>query len=76
MERIAQWLDDLDDWVGVAGLLAERFRNGILKLVSTGLLIAVLVLGVFVATLHPPMAMATAMLLAIGLLNKSVLALS
>ena len=76
MERIAQWLDDLDDWFGVLGLLAEKFRNGLLKLLSTGLLLSVM-LGAFAsAALHPPIAMAIAMLLGVTLLNKSVLSVS
>lgn len=68
-----QWLDDLDDWVGALGLLAEKIRSGLLKLVAMSALVLVLGLGVVLAQVHAPMATAIATLLFLGLLNKSVL---
>ena len=63
MERIAQLLDDLDDLVYAIGLLRERFRKLILALFATCFGSTLVGGGVILALFHPPMAMATALIL-------------
>ncbi len=72
MERIAQILDDLDDLIYSIGLMRERFRE-IMVLVLTALAGGVLtVAGILLALSHPPLAMATALLLFVSLLYRAV----
>ena len=72
MERLIQWLDDLDDLVYMVGLVGERFRRGLRSLLMTGFLLTIPIGGVLLALRHPPLAMATAMLLFVSLLYHSV----
>ncbi len=67
MERLVQWLDDLDDLVYMVGLVGERFRRGLRSLLMTGFLLTIQIGGVLLALWHPPLAMATAMLLFVSL---------
>ena len=67
MERLIQWLDDLDDLVYMVGLVGERFRRGLRSLLMTGFLLTIQIGGVLLALWHPPLAMATAMLLFVSL---------
>lgn len=72
MERLLQYLDDIDDMLGIAGLVWERLRRSVLRLSA---LIASLLLigsGVWLAQNHPPMALATCLLLLVTLLYRSV----
>ncbi len=68
MERFMQYWDDLDDLLGMIGLVSERIRN--LLSVSAFLLIALAVQigGVLLALRHPPLASAAAAMLAFLLL--------
>jgi len=63
-----QYWDDLDDVVGMIGLLSERIRN--LFSIALFLLLALVlqVGGVLLALRHPPLASATAAILAFLLL--------
>ena len=72
MERLIQWLDDLDDLVYMVGLVGERFRRGLRSLLMTGFLLTIQIGGVLLALRHPPLAMATAMLLFVSLFYHSV----
>ncbi len=72
MEFLLQYLDDLDDLYGVFGLVWERLRRAIIKMVSLGMLFAVAAGGVGLALLHPPIAMATSTMLFVILLYRSV----
>lgn len=72
MERILQWLDDLDDLYGAAGLVAERARRIALNLARLSMLLAVGACGVFAALKEPPMGLAVAILLFVFLLYRSV----
>ena len=72
MERLIQWLDDLDDLVYMVGLVGERFRRGLMSLLMTGFLLTIQIGGVLLALRHPPLAMAIAMLLFVSLLYHSV----
>ena len=72
MERIIQWLDDMDDLVGVIGLAGERIRR---LCVATGLTIAAFLLqlgGILLALSHPPLALATVIIMFVTLLYRSV----
>jgi len=72
MERLVQWLDDLDDLVYMVGLVGERLRRGLRSLLMTGFLLTIQVGGVLLALRHPPLAMAAAMLLFVSLFYHSV----
>ena len=72
MERLAQILDDIDDLIAAAALLAEAIRNQILSVIYVLLLIALPAGGIIVGLMHPPLALAIAMLLFVVLLYHTV----
>jgi hypothetical protein len=72
LERILQWLDDLDDLFGAVGLLAERLRRLAIKLARLFVLLTVVSCGVFAALTEPPLGLAVAILLFVFLLYRSV----
>ncbi len=72
MERLAQLLDDFDDLVSMVGLVSERIRKAILSLILTGTVLAVQIGGVLLALIHPPLALATALLLFVFLFYRLV----
>ncbi len=71
MERVMQWLEDLDDLVAMVGRLSERIRKAAYSLLLTGFVLTVQIGGVFLALAHPPLALATALMLAVLLLYRS-----
>lgn len=72
MERLLQYLDDLDDLYGMVGLIIERLRRFTLVLFSCLTVGAGALAGVWLATLHAPIALATSILLFVMLLYRSV----
>ena len=72
MEILLQYLDDLDDLYGAFGLIWERLRRAIIKAASLASLLTVAALGVSLALVHPPIAMATSIMLFVILLYRSV----
>ena len=56
MECLLQYLDDLDDLYGAFGLVWERLRRTLIKLVSLGMLLTVAAGGIELALAHPPIA--------------------
>ena len=72
LERILQWLDDLDDLLGTVGLLAERMRRLAVTLARLLVLLAVAAWGVVAALTEPPLGLAVAILLFVFLLYRSV----
>ncbi len=72
MERLLQYLDDLDDLYGMVGLITERLHRFLSALFSYLLLSAGAIAGVWLALLRPPLALATCMLLFVALLYRSV----
>jgi hypothetical protein len=72
MERLLQYLDDLDDLYGAVGLVWERLRRALLNLVYAILVTAVAAAAVALALLHPPIALATSTMLFVILLYRSV----
>jgi hypothetical protein len=67
-----QWLDDLDDLIGVIGLFRERIRRFLLTTSLLAMSLLAQIAGVLLALRHPPLALATAMLLFVTLLYRSV----
>lgn len=72
MERLLQWLDELDDLYGAAGLLAERMRGVAARLARTLVLAAIVATGFLAALREPPLGLAIAILLFVFLLYRSV----
>ena len=71
MERLLQYMDDIDDLCGAFGLVYERIRRLFLNLIA--LLAAALTVGagVALALVHPPIALATCIVLFVTLLYRS-----
>ena len=74
MEIIAQWLDDVDDFVATLGLLAERFRTVCIATTLLTISFALQVAAVLLALRHPPLASATATMLIVFLMYRSATA--
>ena len=72
MERLAQLLDDLDDLVSMLRMLSEPIRRALLKFLATTIMLAIQVGGILLALSQPPLALAVALLLFVGLLYRSV----
>ena len=74
MERLLQWWDDLDDLVGAVGLAGERIRRlGHAFIFTCGAFLLQLG-GILLALSHPPLALATAIIMFVTLLYRSVTA--
>ena len=72
MERLLQYLDDLDDLYGALGLLYERLRTLLQALVALVLVAAVACAAIVLAMTHPPIALATSTLMFVPLLYRAV----
>ncbi len=72
MERLIQLFDDLDDLISMVGLLSERIRSALISMTITCAGLAIQVCAVMLALRHPPLALATAILLFVSLLYRSV----
>jgi len=72
MERLLQYLDDLDDLYGMAGLITERLRRFLFAVFTYLMLGSGTLAGVWLALESPPLAMATSILLFVTLLYRSV----
>jgi len=72
LERILQWLDDLDDLFGAVGLLVERMRRFVVTLARLLALLCVVTCGVLAGLTEPPLGLAVAILLFVFLLYRSV----
>ena len=72
MECFLQYLDDLDDLYGAFGLVWEKLRRTLLKLISVLMVLAVGAGGISLARAHPPIALATSTMLFVTLLYRSV----
>ena len=72
MERLLQYLDDLDDLYGMVGLIVERLRRFVFALFSLLTLAIGALSGIWLATMHAPIALATSILLFVTLLYRSV----
>ena len=74
MERLIQYLDELDDLIGMIGLVTERIRSLFLALLSCVSLVAVAVPGVWLALVNPPLALGSSTILFVTLLYRTVTA--
>lgn len=74
MERLLQYLDDLDDLFSTIGLLAERIRSVLWLLFSAAMVLIVVAGGILLALAEPPLALATAIILFVTLLYRSATA--
>jgi hypothetical protein len=74
MECLLQYLDDLDDFFGIVGLMWERLRRVTLKLLAVIMATVVAAAGAWLALLHPPIALATSTMLFVILLYRTVTA--
>lgn len=73
MERLVQWLDDLDDLIAIIGLVSERIRSAFYSLICASAVLAIQIGGVVLALmLPPPLALALAVLLFVCLLYHNV----
>jgi hypothetical protein len=72
MEFLLQYLDDLDDLYGAFGLVWEKMRRNLLKLISFLMVLAVAGGAIALALAHPPIALATSTVLFVVLLYRSV----
>ena len=67
MERFLQYLDDIDDVAGVLGLLRERLRRLLFRLLRATLGLFVLAGAFWLAITHPIAALATCAVLIVVL---------
>lgn len=74
MECLLQYLDDLDDLFGIVGLVWERLRRAMLRLLAVLMATVVGGAGMWLALLHPPIALATSTVLFVVLLYRTVTA--
>ncbi len=72
MERLLQYLDDLEDLIYAAPLIAEQFRRAIQRILFLLGSIFLQAAGVILALSHPPLALAVVMLLLVGMLFRAV----
>jgi hypothetical protein len=71
MECFLQYLDDLDDFVGMLALAAERVRRVLKAIMLTCVTIGLQVFGVALALTQPPLALAAVSLVAVGILYRA-----
>ncbi len=72
MEVLVQYLDDLEDLIYAIALLAEKIRNGVRFFLFMTASVTLQLLGIFIALVSPPMAVAVASLLLVGMLYRGV----
>ena len=72
MERLLQYLDDLEDVIYAAPLIAEQIRGATLRVLFLLGSFCLQVAGVLLALRHPPLALAVVTLLVVGLLHRAV----
>lgn len=74
MERLLQYMDDLDDFFGAFGLVYERLRRLFIALAAYSTGFVLMAAGIWLARIHPPVALATCILLFVTLLYRAVTA--
>ena len=72
MEILAQYLDDFEDLFYAVALLTEKIRNIVRFFLFMVTSLTLQSLGVFVALASPPIAVAVASLLLVGMLYRGV----
>jgi hypothetical protein len=72
VERLIQYLDEIEDLFYVAPLIAEQVRRAIQRILFLLGSISLQIAGIVLALRHPPLALAIATLLLVGLLFRAV----
>ncbi len=73
MERLLQYLDDLEDLIYAAPLVAEQLRRAIQRILFLFASIVLQIAGVILALSHPPLALAVVALMLVALLYRAVI---
>ena len=68
MERLLQYWDDLDDLLGVFGLISEKLRGFFFLFLFVCAALLLQAGSIWLALQHPPLASAAAILLIVALL--------
>ncbi len=71
VERLLQYLDDLDDLIYATPLMAEQLRRAIQRILFLLVSICLQIAGVVLALSHPPLALAVVILLSVGMLFRA-----
>lgn len=71
MERLLLYLDDIDDLIGVVGLLHERLRRLLIKALSLLASVSIVALSVVLALESPALALAISLLLFLALVYRT-----
>lgn len=71
MERIVQYLDDVEDLICAVALIAERLRRAVRRIVTVLFALGMLALGFFLALSQPPLALAGVSLLMVTALYRA-----
>jgi len=72
MERLVQYLDDLEDIYFAMALVMERVRRAIQLCLLLGISFGIQFLGVLLALSMPPLALAVVCLTVVGMLYRGV----
>jgi hypothetical protein len=67
MERLLQYLDDIDDLAGALGMQYERCRRLLLNLLRTAIGLSITAAAFWLALTHPIIALVTCLLLVVTL---------
>jgi len=73
VERLLQHLDDLEDLIYAAPLIAEQLRRAIQRILFLLASIVLQIAGVILALSHPPLALAVVTLMLVALLYRAVI---
>ncbi len=73
MERLIQYLDEIEDLFYAAPLIAEQLRRAIQRILFLLGSISLQIAGIVLALRHPPLALAVVALLLVGLLFRAVI---
>ena len=73
MERLLQYLDDLEDFIYAVPLIAEQLRRAIQRILFLLASILLQIGGVILALSHPPLALAIVALMLVAMLYRAVI---
>jgi membrane protein YdbS with pleckstrin-like domain len=73
VERLLQYLDDLEDFIYAVPLIAEQLRRAIQRILFLLASILLQIGGVILALSHPPLALAIVTLMLVAMLYRAVI---
>lgn len=76
MERIAQYLDELEDLVYAAALTGERLRRALTRILAGCMALCTLVLAFLLALSQPPLALALVAILMVTALYRAAVGIA